>query len=190
MATKRTNQTTSKFLSLVLRHRPDTIGIALEKDGWTQVDALLAACEAYGRPLSRDTLDEIVACDAKNRFAYSTDRTSIRANQGHSAAVELAYLSSPPPPILYHGTVERFLPQIREVGLLRMNRHHVHLSRDEATAREVGKRRGRPIVLQVDAHAMQEAGYIFYRAPNGVWLTDTVPWPFIQVLGAYEAKPK
>jgi putative RNA 2'-phosphotransferase len=169
----------SKFLSFVLRHEPGAIGIALDSSGWVDVDVLLRACVAHGRPLSRADLDELVATSPKQRFALSDDGLCIRANQGHSTAVDLGYEPSVPPDVLFHGTVRRLLPSIRDTGLLRMDRHHVHLSPDEATAKAVGSRRGKPVILRIDARAMHEAGHLFFRTPNGVWLTDAVPGAFI-----------
>jgi putative RNA 2'-phosphotransferase len=169
----------SKFLSFVLRHEPEAIGVALDAAGWVDVDVLLQACAKHGRSISRDELDEIVATNPKQRFAFSEDGRRIRANQGHSTAVDLGHEPAEPPDILFHGTIRRLLPVIREKGLLRMERHHVHLSADEATALAVGGRRGKPALLRIDARAMRKAGHLFLRTPNGVWLTDTVPSSFI-----------
>lgn len=169
----------SKFLSFVLRHEPEAIGVTLDVAGWVDVDVLLQACAKHGRSLSRNELDEIVATNPKQRFAFSEDGRRMRANQGHSTAVDLGHEPAEPPDILFHGTIRRLLPVIREKGLLRMERHHVHLSADEATALAVGGRRGKPALLRIDARAMRNAGHLFLRTPNGVWLTDTVPSSFI-----------
>jgi len=169
----------SKFLSFVLRHEPGAAGVALDTAGWVDVDVLLKACAKSGHSLSRSALEEIVATCSKQRFAFSQDGRRIRANQGHSTAVELGHEPAEPPHILFHGTIRRVLPAIRESGLLRMERHHVHLSADEATALAVGSRRGKPVVLRVNARAMRHAGHEFLRTPNGIWLTDTVPSCFI-----------
>ena len=169
----------SKFLSYVLRHEPGAIGLALDAAGWVEVDALLAACASHGRTLSRAEVEAIVATSPKRRFALSEDGRRIRANQGHSTAVDLGYEPATPPAILFHGTVRRVLPAIREAGLLRMERHHVHLSPDEATARRVGGRRGKPVILRVAARAMHDAGHVFFRTPNDVWLTEAVPPTFL-----------
>lgn len=166
---------TSKFLSLVLRHEPGLIGITLDSAGWVSVSELLRACRDYGRPLTAEELREVVASDDKRRFSFSEDGRKIRANQGHSIPVELGYEPAAPPAILYHGTTERFLPSIREEGLKKGSRHHVHLSPDEETARKVGGRRGRPVVLKVESGRMHEAGHVFFRSANGVWLTERVP---------------
>lgn len=170
---------TSKFLSLVLRHEPARIGITLDDAGWTDVAALLAACAAHGVPLTRDELAEIVASSDKQRFALSADGTRIRANQGHSVQVELGLTPVEPPTSLYHGTVDAALSSIREHGLVKGARHHVHLSADVETATKVGTRRGKPVILIVQAEAMAAAGHTFYRSDNGVWLVDHVPPEFI-----------
>jgi putative RNA 2'-phosphotransferase len=169
----------SKFLSYVLRHNPGEIGLEPDPAGWVDVDALLAALEAEGRPLTRSELDEVVTTNDKQRFAFSPDGRRIRAAQGHSIAVDHDYEPADPPATLYHGTVEAVLPAIRKQGLRKMLRHHVHLSADEETARAVGARRGRPVILRIDAAAMVAAGHVFFRSSNGVWLTDSVPPGFI-----------
>ena len=170
---------TSRFLSLVLRHRPDKIGITLDPDGWTRVDALLAALARAGKPVDRQMLDRVVATNNKKRFALSEDGERIRASQGHSVQVELGYEPATPPAELFHGTVDRFLGAIRSEGLRPMKRHHVHLSADLATASNVGSRRGDAVVLTVRAADMRLAGHIFFVSANGVWLTDSVPPAFI-----------
>lgn len=169
----------SKFLSLVLRHEPARIGITLDAAGWTDVAALLDALAAHGQPLTRAELDEIVRTSDKQRFALSADSTRIRANQGHSVEVELGLPAVVPPDVLYHGTVAAALPGIRVQGLVKGERHHVHLSADIETANKVGGRRGRPVVLAIDARGMAATGHTFYRSENGVWLVDHVPVAFI-----------
>ena len=170
---------TSKFLSLVLRHEPERIGIVLDASGWADVEALLAAAAAHGVALSRAELEQIVATSDKQRFALSADGARIRANQGHSVEVDLALAATPPPERLYHGTVDRFLESIRARGLLKGERHHVHLSADVDTASRVGGRRGRPVVLTVRASEMAAAGHVFYRSENGMWLVEHVPPSYI-----------
>ncbi|MGE0786912.1 MAG: RNA 2'-phosphotransferase [Sandaracinaceae bacterium] len=172
----------SKFLSFVLRHRPDEIGLTLDAAGWAYVDELLERCADHGRPLERADLDEVVRTSPKRRFAFSDEGDRIRANQGHSTKVELGYAAVAPPALLFHGTAERHLAAIRATGLQRMKRHHVHLSADEATARTVGARKGKPIVLRVDAAAMHTAGHAFFVTPNGVWLTEDVPPQYLRGL--------
>jgi putative RNA 2'-phosphotransferase len=165
----------SKFLSLVLRHQPELIGIKLDEAGWAEVDALLTAMAAHQRAISRNQLQQIVAESDKQRFAFSDDGQKIRASQGHSVEVELGYAAAKPPERLYHGTVEKFLASIRQAGLIKGSRHHVHLSSDWATAMQVGARRGKPVVLVVRCQEMHAAGISFFISANGVWLTDHVP---------------
>ena len=164
---------TSKFLSYVLRHRPDAVGIELGDGGWVEIETLLAALARHGRPTSRATLDRIVAGTDKQRLQVDGDR--IRAAQGHTVPVELGLAPVVPPPVLFHGTVEQFLAPIRAEGLTPQGRTPGHLSADRQTATAVGGRRGRPVILTVDAAGMHGAGHEFYRAANGVWLTGGVP---------------
>jgi putative RNA 2'-phosphotransferase len=171
----------SKFLSLLLRHEPERIGITLDDAGWTEIDDLLDALHAHGVDLTRGELDQIVASSDKQRFAVSPDGTKIRANQGHSVQVELGLPSAAPPAVLYHGTVDAALAGIRTQGLLKGQRHHVHLSADIETARKVGGRRGKPTVLAIKAGEMAAAGHTFYISANGVWLVDHVPTEFIEL---------
>ena len=171
---------TSKFLSLVLRHAPETIGLALDANGWADVAQLLEQAARHGQAISREQLNEVVARDSKTRYAFSEDGLRIRANQGHSlAAVDIGLPPAVPPAVLYHGTASRFVASIREQGLLPGARNHVHLSATEDTAISVGSRHGKPVVLAVDAAAMQAQGQVFYLAANGVWLADAVPVAFI-----------
>ena len=171
----------SKFLSFVLRHDPGAIGLTLEDGGWVAVDALLDALALHGKPLHRASLERLVRENDKQRFAFSSDGRKIRASQGHSVDVDLGYVAMHPPDLLYHGTVERFLPSIRVDGLLRGKRHHVHLSEGPDAAVSVGARRGRPLVIQVAAGAMAHQGYQFFRSANGIWLTDRVPPQFLRL---------
>ena len=167
---------------MVLRHRPQAIGITLGAEGWVAVDQLLTACSRHGKAISRAQLDEVVRTNDKRRFAFSSDGLQIRANQGHSIPVNLGLVTVEPPEFLYHGTVERFLPSIRQAGLVRGKRHHVHLSGDVETARRVGGRRGRPVVLVIEAGRMFHDGYPFYRSENGVWLAESVPPRYLRIL--------
>jgi putative RNA 2'-phosphotransferase len=171
---------TSKFLSYVLRHHPESIGVELDEAGWVRVDELLAACRRHGRPISRAKLEEVVRTNDKRRFSFSPDGLRIRASQGHSLAIDLGLEPLEPPELLYHGTVAQFLLAIRREGLVRGGRHHVHLSADEPTARRVGRRRGRPVVLVVESGRMHRDGRAFYRSANGVWLTDSVPPEYLR----------
>jgi putative RNA 2'-phosphotransferase len=165
----------SKFLSYILRHAPESAGLALDAQGWVGVEELLAKCAGVGKPIDRDTLIEIVLTNSKRRFTLSEDGTRIRAAQGHSVDVELGLKPVQPPETLFHGTALRFVAAIRKDGLKPGRRRHVHLSGDEMTAISVGSRHGKPVVLRVAAGALHEAGHAFYRADNGVWLTDRVP---------------
>ncbi|MFI9119203.1 RNA 2'-phosphotransferase [Streptomyces bikiniensis] len=169
----------SKYLSKHLRHQPERIGLALDAQGWTEIDALLRAAAEHGFPISREELDHVVATNDKKRFAI--EGTRIRASQGHTVRVDLDLPAAEPPAYLYHGTVAGRLPSIRAEGLRPMARHHVHLSPDRETATRVGARRGRPVVLSVDAGAMHRAGHVFHVSANGVWLTDTVPPEFLRL---------
>jgi len=171
---------TSKFLSLVLRHKPETIGLTIDEHGWADVDELIAAASRAGRALDRPLLLRVVEENDKQRFALSDDGQRIRASQGHSIDVDLELNAVEPPEMLYHGTVKRFLKSIREDGLRPRSRRYVHLSPDVDTATAVGKRRGKPVILRILAGAMGKDGYTFYCSANGVWLTDHVPVQYIR----------
>jgi len=171
----------SKFLSLVLRHKPQEIGIQLDAAGWVSVGELLSACQAHGFSIRRDELEEVVRTNDKQRFAFSEDNLMIRASQGHSVEVKLDYQPLTPPEILYHGTATRFLDSIKEQGLIKGKRHHVHLSSDEATAIKVGARHGKAIVLVIESMQMHKDGFIFYQSENGVWLTEKVPTVYLKI---------
>jgi putative RNA 2'-phosphotransferase len=169
----------SKFLSLVLRHKPETIGISLDRDGWARVDELIAAANRAGLPLDEASLRDVVEQNDKQRFAFSDDGLRIRASQGHSLPVDLDLEPLAPPQVLYHGTASRFLNSIRRQGLVPRGRMHVHLSPDEPTAVRVGKRHGKPVVLTVQAGRMHRDGFRFYLSANGVWLTQKVPVEYL-----------
>ncbi|HEY7427095.1 MAG TPA: RNA 2'-phosphotransferase, partial [Gemmataceae bacterium] len=164
----------SKFLAKHLRHTPEALGLTLRPGGWVSVDDLLSASERAGFALSYDELIECVETNDKKRFAFDDTGDLIRANQGHSVEVDLHLEEKEPPDILYHGTVERFLASIGTDGLKKGKRHHVHLSKDTDTARKVGARRGKPVILQVAAGKMHSQGFKFFLSANGVWLTDSV----------------
>lgn len=170
----------SKFLSLVLRHQPETIGISLDEAGWTDVDELLSALARNGKSMSRTMLEEAVSTNDKQRFSFSEDGSRIRANQGHSVEIELGYQEATPPPILYHGTPQQFVESISREGLKKMKRHHVHLHVDVVTSTAVGQRRGKPVLLRVNALEMHQAGHQFFVTPNDVWLTDHVPVEYLE----------
>ena len=171
----------SKFLSLVLRHQPQKIGLTLNNEGWVPVSELIVAAKAHNFPLTAEELQEVVRTNDKKRFSFSPDGQSIRASQGHSVTVELGYEPTLPPPILYHGTAQRFLSSIRQQGLIKGRRHHVHLSDNTQTAETVGGRYGKPVVLRIASERMTKDGYLFFRSANGVWLTESVPVEFIKV---------
>ncbi len=173
--------TTSKFLSLILRHKPEVIGITLDEHGWARVDEVIAGI-GQTRPMSMTILEEIVATDSKGRYAFNEDKTLIRANQGHSVHVDVELEEKAPPEVLYHGTGEKSVASIETQGLLPMSRLYVHLSTDVATATKVGQRHGKPVVFRVYAQAMVAQGHRFYVSRNGVWLTKLVPAEFLQKL--------
>jgi putative RNA 2'-phosphotransferase len=158
-----------------MRHRPDKIGLTLDAQGWADVDELLVKMQQRGTQLTRPLLNEIVAQDDKQRYAFNADGTRIRANQGHSIKIDLRLEPLTPPEYLYHGTATRFLASIQQHGLLRGKRDYVHLSSDKETARKVGARHGEAVVLVVNAGEMHAAGLRFHRSANGVWLIDHVP---------------
>lgn len=165
----------SKFLSLILRHEPEKIGVQLDENGWIGVDVLLEAMASHGKRLSREELDQLVRENDKQRFVFNEDGTRIRANQGHSVEVDLALQAQSPPEKLFHGTVEKFLAAIFRDGLLKGERHHVHLSPNLETAVKVGQRRGKAIILEVASGQMHRDGHSFFVSGNGVWLVDQVP---------------
>lgn len=165
----------SKFLSYVLRHQPDSIGITLDAQGWTEIATLMSQAAKHGKRFKLEDLHEAVRTSDKQRFALSEDGLRIRANQGHSVAVDLALPVTVPPDVLYHGTASRFIASIMKEGLRPGSRHHVHLSANTTTARTVGARHGAPVILQVMAKQMQEDGFQFFVSANGVWLCDSVP---------------
>ncbi len=172
----------SKNLSLVLRHQPQTIGITLDESGWTSVNTLLDKMQAAGMIINLDLLKEIVHTNSKQRFAFNEDLSKIRANQGHSVSIDLAYEPKEPPAILYHGTSDVTIPYILKEGLQKRRRHHVHLSADRQTALAVGGRHGKPVLFKVAAADMYKDGYVFYLSTNGVWLTEHVPPKYLLLL--------
>jgi putative RNA 2'-phosphotransferase len=171
----------SKYLARHLRHDPGRLGLVLEPGGWVRVDDLLRACAARGMPISRAELDEVVERNDKRRYSFDDTGERIRASQGHSAPVDLQLDPAVPPPELFHGTAAISLDRIMRSGLLPMRRHHVHLSLDVETARRVGRRHGKPVVLRVDAAGMASAGSTFFVADNGVWLVDEVPPRYLSI---------
>jgi len=170
-----------RFLSYVLRHRPSAAGIELDAQGWADVGRLLAGCERAGKKMDRDMLERLVREDGKRRYAFSEDGSRIRANQGHSVEVDVEPDVSEPPETLFHGTASRFLESVRANGIRKGERRHVHLAADMETALEVGRRRGHPALIRVNAGAMHRNGYAFYLSANGVWLCDYVPWAYCEL---------
>ncbi len=165
----------SKFVSLVLRHDPDRGGITLDPTGWADIDQLIAGARRAGVPMTRRTLEDVVAGNEKQRFEFDDDHRRIRARQGHSVDVDLQLPPAVPPEVLYHGTADRFVASILAEGLRPGTRRHVHLSADDTTAKAVGARHGRPVVLVVRAGDLHRSGHVFHLSTNGVWLTDAVP---------------
>lgn len=170
---------TSRFISLILRHKPETIGICLDEHGWAQVDELINGI-AKTRPFDMEMLEEIVRTDEKQRYSFNEDKTLIRANQGHSIPVDVELEQKLPPDILWHGTGEKYVASIDEQGLLPKSRLYVHLSGDYETAVKVGSRHGKPVIYKVNARQMQADGYVFYQSVNGVWLTKHVPVKYLK----------
>jgi putative RNA 2'-phosphotransferase len=167
-------------MSLVLRHKPETIGLGLDANGWADVSELIEKAGTHGVVLRRELIAEVVATSDKQRFAIDETGTRIRANQGHSVEIDLGLTPSEPPQILFHGTGEKSVAAIRAEGLKAGQRQHVHLSPDTETAVKVGGRHGRPAVLRIAAGRMQAQGHAFFLSTNGVWLTDCVPAEFIE----------
>lgn len=171
----------SKYLSRHLRHDPGRLGLTLDAGGWVEVNDLLDACARHAFALTREELVEVVERNDKARFSFDETGTRIRANQGHSVPVDLALAPREPPAILFHGTGRQNVAAILANGLSRMGRHHVHLSVDAATAETVGRRHGRPVILEVAAGAMAAAGFDFYVTANGVWLAEAVPPDYLKL---------
>jgi putative RNA 2'-phosphotransferase len=176
---EKTTKDTSKFLSLVLRHAPEKIQLALDENGWANVNELITQCNKFHKKLNLELLSYVVETNDKKRFAFNEDKTRIRASQGHSISVDLNIEAVMPPEFLYHGTVDKFIEAIKKEGLQKMSRQHVHLSQEKETAIKVGSRRGKPIILVVNTKQMQEDGFTFYFSENKVWLTDEVPAKYI-----------
>lgn len=171
---------TSVFISLILRHKPETIGISLDEHGWADVDELIKGInKTDGYNIDFATLKEIVRTDNKQRYSFNGDKTKIRANQGHSVNVDVELKEAEPPEQLFHGTGEKFVGSIRKEGLIPKTRLYVHLSKDKETAEKVGARHGKPHIFFVHSGKMYRAGYKFYLSENGVWLTKCVPPQFL-----------
>ena len=170
----------ARFISYVLRHVPSAANLSLDGNGWADVDQLIQGCVNAGYRLDRALLETIVKEDDKTRFSFDENHLRIRANQGHSVAVDLQFKNAIPPAVLYHGTAKRFMRSIEQNGLLKGSRQYVHLSADIKTAIKVGKRHGEPVVLCIDAEAMAKDGYVFYISENDVWLCEAVPTQYLK----------
>ena len=170
----------SKLMSLALRHQPDVIGIELDNEGWVETQDLINGINKKGIDLNINTLRIVIAENDKKRFTFNDDESKIRASQGHSINIDLKLDPVEPPTVLYHGTVSKFMASIKEKGLIKGTRQHVHLSQEKETATNVGSRRGTPIILVVNTYKMHQAGFDFYQSKNGVWLTNEVPSEFIE----------
>jgi putative RNA 2'-phosphotransferase len=172
----------SKFLSLVLRHKPETIGIQLDENGWTDVDKLIEKSNSYGIKFDKEILTHVVGTNSKQRFAFNETLDKIRASQGHTVNIELGYINQKPPEILFHGTGEKSVQFILSSGLEKRSRQHVHLSCDIETAVKVGERHGRPVVFKVFSEQMHTDNFEFFLSDNGVWLTDNVPTKYLKLI--------
>ena len=172
----------SKFLSLILRHRPETIGISLDKEGWAVVDDLIKGTSNSKTQLTEELLEELVSTSDKKRFAFNKNHTKIRCQQGHSIDIDLGLKPKQPPDFLYHGTSRQFVGSILKEGIKKGERHHVHLSSDKETATVVGGRRGQHKIFLIDSYKMNRDGYVFFLSGNEVWLTDFVPSKYIRLL--------
>ena len=168
----------SKYISLILRHKPEVIGISLDEHGWANVDELIEGVSKT-HPIDMAVLEQIVSEDEKQRYSFNEDKTLIRANQGHSIPVDVELEEKQPPEILYHGTGEKYVSSINEQGLIPKSRLYVHLSKDEETAVKVGQRHGKPVIYKVKSGDMYRDGYKFFRSVNGVWLTKNVPVKYL-----------
>lgn len=171
----------SKLLSLVLRHKPEKVGVTLDAGGWTDVSILITKLQAAGVAIDSALLQQVVATNNKQRFSFNADGTKIRASQGHSVAVQLSYPPVQPPLVLYHGTAVQNISSIQQQGLQKGKRNHVHLSENKETAMQVGRRHGKPVVFEVAAAHMFADKFIFYLSDNGVWLTDNAPPHYLSI---------
>ncbi len=170
-----------KFIALILRHKPETIGITLDEHGWANVEELIVGVNKTNH-IDMEILEEIVRTDNKGRYSFNEDKTLIRANQGHSIPVDVELPITEPPEYLYHGTGEKYVASIDQQGLIPKSRLYVHLSPDTATAKTVGSRHGKPVIYKVNSGQMQRDGYTFYLSVNGVWLTKEVPVQYLEKL--------
>ena len=176
-------KSTSKFISLILRHKPEAIGITLDEHGWADVRELIESInQSEGHTLDMEILEEIVRTDEKQRYSFNEDHTLIRANQGHSISVDVELEEKTPPDILWHGTGEKYVASIDAQGLIPKSRLYVHLSSDKETAKKVSSRHGRPVIYEIDCQQMSADGYRFFESANHVWLTKEVPVRYLRKL--------
>ncbi|AKP44796.1 TPA: RNA 2'-phosphotransferase [Clostridioides difficile] len=171
----------SIFISLILRHKPETIGIKLDDYGYADVNELIEKINNTGRNINIEILEQIVKEDNKQRYSFNDDRSKIRANQGHSINVNVELRELEPPKYLYHGTATRFLDNIKNEGIIKQSRLYVHLSRDIDIAVKVGKRHGTPVILKINTGKMYENGYKFYLSENNVWLCEYIPFKYVEI---------
>ncbi len=179
------DESTSRFISLILRHKPETIGITLDEHGWADVSELIKGVNK-SHPLDMEILERIVAEDEKQRYSFNEDKTLIRANQGHSVPVDVELEQVVPPEILYHGTAAKYEDSIDREGLIPKSRLYVHLSADEETAFKVGTRHGKPVIYRIKSGDMHRRGHVFYRSVNGVWLIKAVPAEYLEKIQDYD----
>ena len=178
---------TSRFISMILRHRPEAVGISLDAHGWADVQALISGINrSGGHTIDMEILEEIVRTDEKQRYSFNNDHTKIRANQGHSIPVDVELEEKNPPDLLWHGTGEKYVPSIDARGLIPKGRLYVHLSSDRETARKVGSRHGKPVIYEIDCRKMKEDGYRFFLSANHIWLTKEVPAQYLKKLQAHD----
>jgi len=171
-----------KFLSLILRHKPEVAGIKLDKNGWASVDDLIEGVTDKGREIDLPILEMLVATDEKQRYSSNDDKTAIRANQGHSVKVDLELEPIKPPKILFYGTVDRYIESIMRKGLEPQSRNHIHLSETEASVFDEGERQNDSIVFKIFSGAMYRDGHHFFQSANGVWLVEKVPNKYLDIL--------
>lgn len=169
----------SRYLSLILRHKPQVIGITLDEHGWADVEQLIEGIQKT-QPFDMEMLEEIVRTDNKQRYSFNEDKTLIRANQGHSIPVDVELKAAVPPEYLWHGTGQKYVASIDQTGLIPKSRLYVHLSADEETAVKVGSRHGKPVVYRVLSGQMAKDGHEFFCSVNGVWLTKQVPVKYLE----------
>ena len=172
-------QSISRYISLILRHKPEVIGITIDEHGWANVEELIQGIAKNNPGFNKEFLEEIVRTDNKQRYSFNDDKTLIRANQGHSIPVDVELEEKEPPKILYHGTGEKYIASIDQNGLIPKSRLYVHLSKDVETAKAVGKRHGKEVVYSINSEQMYKDGYKFYLSKNGVWLTKRVPVKYL-----------